>query len=332
MNADRLAELAQKRLQASWSLLPGLVAPVFDEAALRLCVAFHNLLALSHPAWAQTLKARESVIGFSTDLSRLGPPADAAAAVARYSLLARISQLQRNEHEVRHWLGSRTFVGRLPPKRLLMWPKMRRVQVSHQARMWLRDIGIPNDARSLWETMSEANPLLEALDSTRLDPPVSWQRLITVLRFAPLARSVSARLVGQGIDKVGEPLTLALFRHGTLKAGSHPAAGVEAVAFGIQFLSHVYWLHSLARAQGEPGPALSALLTEAAVEPRLVYPPDVMRGHARGLVTAYHNRLVALRQRARNATAFVEDARATVAQAVLALSPGPNRDLAANTV
>lgn len=317
-----LLSLSRRRL--GMGLLPGLAPPTFDEPSLRLTVAVHNLLALGHPALATApARVRDHIIEYSAELAGLGPPLGPVAAVNRHTLLARLPELERHEHEVRNWLGTRTFVGREPPKRVLLWRRLRRVQVAHQQKRWLRDVGVPNDARRLWEALCVANPLLEALEPGRLDPPLSWDRLLEILRFAPLARAVGAHLIGQGLEASAEALVVALFRHGTLREGSRPGATVEAVAFGIQFLAHLYWLATVTRVPGDAGPALAALLCEASREPRLLFPADAFVASPMGDLRAlFSARLAALRQRARLHETYVEDARATVAQALQAFSPG----------
>lgn len=332
-----LADLAARRRERGLAWLPGYAAPALGETDLRLCVALHNLLALGHPALSRSVRVRESVLGFSADLASVGAPGDATSAVDRHTLFALLARLARNEHEVRNWLGARTFVGREPPKRLLLWPKLRRVSVLHQERVWLRDIGVPPDARGLWDLLADANPLLDALDLHRLDPPVSWPRLATVLRFASLARPLAADFVGQGLSRVGEALALALFRFGGAQAAGGAADRASSLVFGVTFLSHLYWMHTLCKLPGDAGPALTALLAEAANVPTLLYPRDL---HAKGAATrfavplagVFATRIGALRQRARAGNPHLDEARATVAEAARALPATASGDFRASTL
>ena len=318
---SQLAELAKQRWYIARALWPAMPPPTLDDATLRLAVAVHNLLALGHPAMnGASSRARDQVIGFATDLAKLGPPATAASALERHSMLSRLGDIERNEHEVHNWLGTRTFVGQLPPRRLLRWPKLRKIQVAHQKRSWLRDIGVPNDARRLWEALGQANPLMEALNPGRLDPPLSWDNLFEVLRFAPLARGVAAHLVEQGLAVVAEPMAIALFAQGSLKEGIRPTATRQSIAFGVTFLVHLYWLAIFTRAPCDVGPAMAALLAAAALEPTLVLPHDVRNAHQLSAsVDAFMVRLRA--HRLREGGVFVQEARSTVALA--RLSPAP---------
>jgi hypothetical protein len=316
-HAQAEATLEHHRWHIGRRVWPSFQPPRFDEASLRLTVAVHNLLALGHPAMLHaSARTREVIVKFAADLARLGPPPTALAALERHTLLSRTGEIERNEYQVRNWLGVRHFIGQAPPPRLLQWAKLRKVQVAHQKRNWLRDVGVPHEARQLWETLGEANPLTEALSPSRLDPPVSWDHLFGVLRFAPLARAVAAQLVGQGLADAVEPLAAAMFVHCTVKEGLKPAATPEAAVFGVRFLAHVYWLHVLTRAPGDAGPALAALLAAAAHEPRLVIPADLAAVPlAQPVVESFMARLGALSHRARTSAAFTHEAHATVAAA-----------------
>ena len=312
-----LAAIMKHRWAIGRRLWPGFGPPAVDETTARLAVATHNLLSLGHPSMqTASARVRDSVIGFSLELAKLGPPPTATAALERHTMLSRMGELERDEHDLHSWLGTRSFVGGPPPKRLTFWPKLRKVQVTHQKRNWLRELGVPNDARPLWEALGEANPLMEALDPSRLDPPVSWDHLFAVLRFPLLARAVSAHLVEQGLAVVAEPLVVALFVHAAAKEGSRPTATSDAVVFGIAFLAHMFWLHVTTGAPGEPGPALAALLAAASDEPCLVLPADVRAAPtSAGLTEPFLTRVYALRLALRENSTFASEAHATVAQA-----------------
>jgi hypothetical protein len=157
---------------------------------------------------------------------------------------------------------------------------------------------------------------MEALDPARLDPPVSWDHLLEVLRFPLLARAVAVHLVEQGLAQSAEPLAAALFVHAAAKEGSRPTTTKDAVSFAIAFLAHLYWLHVTTASPGEPGPALSALLAAAADEPSLVLPADVLAApSSAGLTEPFLSRVNALRSSARTSSAFIVEAQRTVAQA-----------------
>ena len=164
--------------------------------------------------------------------------------------------------------------------------------------------------RQAFLALNLASPLGEALDPLRLDPPVSWGRILPVLRFPTLARVVAGQAVAVGIDRSGDALADALYRFASFH---DPQPGVdaspEAVAFALRFLAHLVWLDVLfgTRAEKpdsadidrslEPGVELAVMLTAASRTARtLVWPADVP---ATGdLAEAFAARLDALARRA----------------------------------
>jgi hypothetical protein len=320
------AALATLRGARTRSVLHGASTPPLDEASLRLSVALHNLISLTHPTFtrAEGLHARVVVrsLAFSLATARLGPPPTALEAVWRYSLLARVPELLRAEHQVQYWLGARTLVGRAIPPSLVSWPRVRRVRVNSTHKRWLTEVGIPAGGREVWEALLEASPLGEALEPNRLDPPVTWRRLLSVLRFPSLCRIVAGRVVTLGIASAGETLALALLRDTNLRGttfADRPAA--DATTFALQFLAHVYWMHLVSGGPGQPGPALTALLLASRdASPALVFPADVARASGWGL--AFSRRLTVLHENAGFAASHRE-----AASAVAALARGGHANL-----
>ena len=102
----------------------------------------HDLLVLAHPGLGQERtphsdSVRVRIAEAAQALADLGPPADAAEAVRRHSLLARVPEIVQPERTVSYWLGRQRFVGRTPPARVLAMPRLRRVRVDEQRRLWL---------------------------------------------------------------------------------------------------------------------------------------------------------------------------------------------------
>jgi hypothetical protein len=313
--AEAAVALSRAREALAGALVSDLGPPPLDGESLRLGASLYNLLALSHPALQRAdgfpARMRERTLAYTADLARLGPPATLEQAVFRHTLLARIAEIKRSEHTVKHWLGRQTYVGMSPPGRILRWPTLRRVEVSSGDRRWLSDIGVPVGARPVWELVQEASPLGEALDPLRLDPPIRWIHLPPVLRFAPLARLVAGRIVSLGLSGAGEAMATAFIRQAQTRETDAAEAEADRAerADGIRFFAHVAWLAQLAGTPQEPGPALLALLI-AAVERDLglVLPPDVQpRG---SLATAFLRTLETFRgQPAAGETPYLNMAR-----------------------
>jgi hypothetical protein len=290
-------------------VVPGAAPPPLDDASLRLAAALHDLLALSHPDIWHSSRRQERISAAALELAALGPPPAALAALERHSLLSRLPEIVRIDRTVRFWLGQRSYVGQTPPKRVTALPALRRVRVERTGRSWLREIGIPAVARRAFLTLNVASPLGEALDPLRLEPPISWGRILPVLRFPSLARAVASRAVESGVERVGDALADALYRFASFH---DPPVGVyasaEALAFAVRFLAHLVWLDVLfgtpAKEPGaarpravEPGVDLAVMLTAASqVWQGLVWPADVSR--TGDLADAFRARLTLLASRA----------------------------------
>jgi hypothetical protein len=302
--------LALARQQALMPFVAKVPALELDEATWRLGAAVHNLLAMAHPRIATGPGAEsrvERVGAAAASLAALGAPKTLADTLARHSVVARMPEVVRIDHTVRYWLGRKTFVGRRPPARVLALPAIRGVKVETVRRAWLRDVGVQAAARPAFAALTDASPLGEALDPLRLDPPPSWGRLLSALRFPVLCRLVAGRLVEMGVAPVGDALTDALYRFSSLQdtAGPVPASS-EAVAFAIGFLAHLTWLTHLfdpddrlvrgakpppageaprpAVASDVAGRELAVLLAAAEeVDANLIWPPDVPRASDLGL-------------------------------------------------
>jgi hypothetical protein len=273
--------LGEARLAVAALFLGGAETPPLDETTLRLGAALHDLLVLVHPGLggAGSAGRHARVAEAARVLADVGPPPTETEAVRRHSLLARMPEIARTDRTVHFWLGQQTYVGRVPPARVTALPELRRVRVEAVRRAWMREIGVPAVAREAVLALATASPLGEALEPSRLEPPLAWSRILPVLRGPRTGRVVAARLVEEGLARAGEALASALFRFASFQdpAGGAPATP-EAVAFALRFLAHLAWLDLLfgPAAGGEAGATLGALLTVAdEVAPALVWPPDV---------------------------------------------------------
>jgi hypothetical protein len=328
-------ELARLRGERARSVLFGAQVPHLDEATFRLGAALHNLLVLAHPDIGDphAERARRRIATAALTLADLGPPASAAQTVERHTLLARAVEIVQPEHVVTYWLGRRSYVGRAPPARLLALPRLRRVKREDVRRLWIREVGVPAFARPAWIALHRASPLGEALDPLRLDPPLSWERVLPVLRFPGLARVVVGGLLEIGLPSAGNAYATALFRYAALR---EPGGGAKEepgapLAFAIRFLAHAVWMEILFRggnfAVGE-GTDLATLMVAAhEVDPRLVIPDDVSLGS--DLAREYLGRLGAWRSTVLSrttdgyATALRLCRRAAAAAAAAAREPAP---------
>lgn len=114
------------------------MGPVGDVGALPmdaigLCAVWHNLLALTHPEAKRTGRLRRRVRGWcEAMLSWVDVPRTRAEAALRHALVGRIEVLGRVDTHVTFWAGFADFVGLPPPKVLVAWPNLRRVEESRR--------------------------------------------------------------------------------------------------------------------------------------------------------------------------------------------------------
>jgi hypothetical protein len=280
-------ELSALRVSHGGTLLLDARPPPLDESSVRLGASLHNLLLLSHPSFVlgNDERGRTRIAESAQRLGDLGPPVTAEEAVRRHSLLQRLPEVVQPERLVTYWLGKQLFVGRTPPSRLLALPRLRRVSVEETRRLWMREVGIPASARAAFSALSRASPLGEALDPLRLEPAISWARILPVLRFPKLGRLVADRIIEAGLVVAGGALAAALFQYASVRDSTSAGSAPAGAAFGIRFLAHAVWLETLFSPEDPPsvGGDLGALLVAAAeVEPALVFPPDVSPGSDAG--------------------------------------------------
>jgi hypothetical protein len=284
-----LAEVARLRQACAAGLARDCEPPSLDESSLRLAAAAHNVLLLGHPEIARRPRDQERVAELAQELARLGPPPDLGEAVARYSLLLRWPEVVRVEHQLRvgpSWLRFELrAAGGSPGVAMRALARMSATTVTSRRRDWWREIGFPICAERAIEELFRACPLLEAMDPLRLHPPLSWRRILPVLRFPALGRVVAGRVLELGIESAGSALVMALLRFGSAGEADAAPDSAQEIAFAIRFLAHVHWLHILF-AGGRSlasGSDFATLLTAAAdVDPRLLWPPDVVRDSGPG--------------------------------------------------
>ena len=285
-----VAEVARLRQLGAAALAPGCDPPLLDESSLRLAAAAHNLLLLGHPEIADRPRDQERVAELAQELASLGPPADLCQAAARYSLLARLPEVVRVEHQVRvgpSWLRFELrATGGSPNVAMRALARVSAKPVISRRRDWWKEIGFPTCADGAMAELFRACPLLEAMDPLRLHPPLSWRRILSVLRFPALGRVVADRVLELGIESAGSAMVMALLRFGSAGERDAGTGSADEIAFAIRFLAHVYWLHVLfaGGSQLASSSDFAALLAAAAdVDPRLLWPSDVVRDSGPGL-------------------------------------------------
>ena len=180
------------------------VQPRLNATALRLTVAAHNLLFLSHPTsarWRVGKRGRGRIEGFIRSCLELPGPASDSELVERHIFLGHVVRIMRMDTEIKFWLGSYNFVGQQPPPRLLRFPQLRRVRESRRRVSWLGSELSPTQLELL-TLLFWASPLTDLLNPDRLAPPFSWLPVRRYLSSRWVARLVCQRYLERGLPAV----------------------------------------------------------------------------------------------------------------------------------
>ena len=219
------------------------VQPRVDATALRLTVAIHNLLFLSHPTsakWRVGKRGRGRIEGFVRQCLELPPPRDDGELVQRHVFVGYLERLTRVDTEIRYWLGSVNFVGQQPPPRLLRFPQLRRVRQSRRQVGWLGSELSPPQLELLTMLLA-ASPLTDLWTPDRQAPAFSWLPVYQYLSSRWMARLVCHHYLGRGLGVVAPALALAFWE---LCASEDPEkhAALRTVCGLLAYLLALYYL------------------------------------------------------------------------------------------
>lgn len=106
------------------------LGPRLEPQVVRLAALLHDALAAFHPDLPGVFGAdrpRRLLDATAKALGEVPPPATLREALLRDAWIAPLLSFELVRTAVRFWVGSREFVGREPPARLLAWPDVRRV-------------------------------------------------------------------------------------------------------------------------------------------------------------------------------------------------------------
>lgn len=97
--------------------------------AIALCAVWHNLLAMTHPEVKGKSRMRRRVRQWSDAmLLWVDAPRTRAEVALRHALVGRVEALGRVDTHVSFWAGYADFLGVPPPRALVAWPTVRRVE------------------------------------------------------------------------------------------------------------------------------------------------------------------------------------------------------------
>ncbi|MCK5800312.1 MAG: hypothetical protein KAI47_24145, partial [Deltaproteobacteria bacterium] len=175
----------------------------------RLLVGLHNILFLSHPevaSWTVRHHRLQDLVAFTQWCLNVPVPLDEAELVARHTILANLTALTRTDVEVRFWVGHRRFLGQEPPRRLLRWPKVRRISRREEQVGWLASGTLSEDQDALLNALFHASPLTALLTVTRAAPGLRWEPLLPYLMRPRVCRVVAHAYLAEGLSRVGPPI------------------------------------------------------------------------------------------------------------------------------
>jgi hypothetical protein len=182
--------------------------PTGDEWTL--AAALHDILQSTNPsldrALRRTAAARILELAEAT-IDRVRTPANVHEAVSRHAWFARVLDIARTDTAVSWWTGSHAFLGAEPPRRLLAWPRLRRVSIVRTPRRLMDLAPLAVDPERLVEVVAKllaCTPLTDLATCTRALPTFVWGEgplaLVMTLPGQTLATRALARLPTAEVD------------------------------------------------------------------------------------------------------------------------------------
>jgi hypothetical protein len=228
-----LARVAEARRIVPIDTLPD---PAGAEWAMG--AVLHDVLQAANPAWVRRSAPKRLLELAAATLARIAPAASALDALARHTWFGRLFDLRRKDTAVSWWTGSGTFLGKEPPRRLLMWSDVRRVNVARSERGIMELLshgGQPEHAplfASVVSAFLRATPLTDLSSCARSAPAFEWTPEALGVTRAPVARTLALRALSlapqEGADAALGRATRALFASKAWKP----------VAQALDFLGH----------------------------------------------------------------------------------------------
>jgi hypothetical protein len=205
--------------------------PTPDEWALG--ATLHDIIQAAHPGFDTPLRrivpVRLLKLAEAT-LARIPPPRSVGEALARHSWFARIFEMERADTTVSWWVGSRTFLGEAPPKRLAAWPDLRRVRIEKVAHTIteLPDAGGAVDAADFAGSLGRflaKTPLTDLATCHRDAPVFTWKHETLGLVATDAGRTLATRAFAHA-PKSAVDASLGRATRALVEARAWQAAGI----------------------------------------------------------------------------------------------------------
>ncbi|MFZ9886615.1 MAG: hypothetical protein ACO3JL_03840 [Myxococcota bacterium] len=247
---------ARASLLAQAALLTDIVPAPFDEDAVTLLYACHELAAACHPQAASFYsRAHRYCLAAEQAVLRLERTYEPGRVLARHVLMARLFSMTRIDTKLTWWTGTTTYHGEEPPARMTAWPSLRRVQQERtNVPLWqLASLHGDEELRlarlSLLSTLLNVSPLTRLLllgdaaqrslgFSLLLPLKCSGRRMspVYLLDEPRLARLVSDVLLERGVGSTGPMLA-----HAILAAVREPSPPL-ALRRAVELCVHLAFL------------------------------------------------------------------------------------------
>jgi hypothetical protein len=178
-----------------------------SPAEWALASAFHDVLQAANPSFDAVLRrsyAARILEMARAAIERVAPPATVREALERHSWFARVLDVARTDTAVSWWVGSRTYLGVPPPRRLQAWPDLRKVTIVATPRPLVELAPLAVDRGAMLETIGgllARTPLTEIATCTRAAPPFSWTPATLALATTRPGRTLALR----ALDRLAAP-------------------------------------------------------------------------------------------------------------------------------
>lgn len=211
-DADLRSRVAVARVRRARLIAPIDTLPELDEADWALVAALNDLLqATNHELSSVVSRGRHArlLASVAALCERIEVPRTIGAALSRHATFARALEVVRTDRTVAWWTGAQaSFRGQSPPKRLLAWPKLRKVTVDER-RVPLAEMGAGLEALPLGRYLDGLSlwlgrtPLTDLATAARERPAFAWSAsTLALVSTAPGRTLVLRALARQPADRV----------------------------------------------------------------------------------------------------------------------------------
>lgn len=208
---DRGEDALLRRIRRLAGIDPQAMGRRLDGGVVALAALFHDLVAAFHPDLGGVLRRdapHRLLDATARALADVPPPSTVRAALLRHAWLGGLPLFSLARVDVRWWVGGASFVGRTPPKRLLLWPDVRRVRRDERTVGLLRLpelFGDREDLAVLTELHARATasflaatPLTDLALAGRIAPPFTWTDTLAKLVASPTGARLARRAIASG--------------------------------------------------------------------------------------------------------------------------------------